>query len=475
MSLNFQKTHQIIYMDRKTSIQPSPPRLLLVNPWIHDFAAFDLWSKPLGLLYLASFLREKGYRVHFLDCLDIYHPAALKETGRKSPKRKKYGTGKFFKQTITPPRVLEHINRPYSRYGLPPSVIISELKKIPEPAAILVTSLMTYWYPGIAEFIKIAKQVFPKVPVILGGIYARLCQEHATKFSGADYVVTSQKGEDVQELLSTMGIHPAPLNSLSGQRPTYPAFDLLRKINYVCIVTSRGCPYNCSYCATGFLNPVFSQRNWRHVLEEIIYWHSNYGARDFAFYDDALLIDPKNHFVPLANALITSGIPLRFHTPNALHIRQISLEIATLLKKSGFTTIRLGLETSDFQFRNGLDTKVSQGEFEVAVENLLKADFAPQQIGVYILVGLPHQSIKSVMETIEFVGNARVMPFLAEYSPIPHTGLWDEAVKVSEYDLISEPLFHNNTLLPCWDESKRKQISELKAKVLAIRQRLNKL
>jgi len=49
------------------------PSLILVNPWIYDFAAYDLWSKPLGLLYLAGFLREYGFRIHLIDCLDVHH------------------------------------------------------------------------------------------------------------------------------------------------------------------------------------------------------------------------------------------------------------------------------------------------------------------------------------------------------------------------------------------------------------------
>ena len=48
------------------------PVLVLINPWIYDFAAYDLWSKPLGLLYIAGFLRKQGFRIHFIDCLDAF-------------------------------------------------------------------------------------------------------------------------------------------------------------------------------------------------------------------------------------------------------------------------------------------------------------------------------------------------------------------------------------------------------------------
>ncbi|RLB98065.1 MAG: B12-binding domain-containing radical SAM protein, partial [Deltaproteobacteria bacterium] len=50
------------------------PHILCINPWIHDFAAFDFWAKPLGILSIAAILREKGLRVSFIDCLDRFHP-----------------------------------------------------------------------------------------------------------------------------------------------------------------------------------------------------------------------------------------------------------------------------------------------------------------------------------------------------------------------------------------------------------------
>jgi hypothetical protein len=43
--------------------------ILLINPWIYDFAAYDFWAKPLGFLYLAALLRKNGFFIHYIDCL----------------------------------------------------------------------------------------------------------------------------------------------------------------------------------------------------------------------------------------------------------------------------------------------------------------------------------------------------------------------------------------------------------------------
>ena len=50
------------------------PLILLLNPWIHDFAAYDLWARPMGLLVLATRLRQLGWEPRLVDCLDRDHP-----------------------------------------------------------------------------------------------------------------------------------------------------------------------------------------------------------------------------------------------------------------------------------------------------------------------------------------------------------------------------------------------------------------
>lgn len=449
--------------------------LILINPWIVDFAAYDLWSKPLGLLSLAGMLRERGYAVHLIDCLDVHHPDMMTSPALPRPVRRSYGTGKFWRKKIPRPRSLEHIPRAYSRYGISKDVFLKELQKVPNPAAVLVTSLMTYWYPGVVEAIRLTRQVHPKAPVVLGGIYARLCEEHALRKSGADVVFTGTIAKEdtaLNDLLDRLELSHEGRPSNKSPHP-YPAFDLLNEPDYVCLSTSFGCPFRCRYCASPFLNPGFTQREPEAILDEILFWHKAHGIRDFAFYDDALLVHAETRMRPVMETLADLKLGLRFHTPNALHVREISSDIAELLYLSGFRTIRLGLETSDMDIHHRLDKKVSTGEFEWAVRNLIGAGFEKKDIGAYILMGLPGQSVESVSKSVRFADRAGATPYLAEYSPIPHTSLWEKALTHSEYDLTSEPLFHNNTLLPCWGPEKQEGVPELKRMVRDIRQGRN--
>lgn len=446
------------------------PQLILINPWIYDFAAYDLWSKPLGLLYLAGYLRDCGFRIHFIDCLDVHHLLMNKDTSFKKPTRRLYGTGKFWRHEIPTPPQLDNIQRPYSRYGLSLTIFEEELKKIRNPAAILVTSLMTYWYPGVNEVIRLCNKNHPGTPVILGGIYATLCLDHALKTSGADNIIAGNDPVTLIKTLNNYGIK-TPRDIPDPDHQPYPAFDLLSRIDYICLLTSIGCPYRCRYCASHYLNPALKLRNPGDVRDEILYWHKEFGVADFAFYDDALLVSSNTHMAVLLESLSDQYPNLRFHTPNAIHIKEVNAEIAKLMYRAGFKTIRLGLESADISIHHALDNKVETGEFEKAVSHLLDAGFSRKDIGAYILIGLPGQPADSVIRSLDFVDRTGAIPYLSNYSPIPHTSLWNDAVKSSKYDIASEPLYHNNTLLPCWDKSQKKKLPRIRKYITEIRQK----
>jgi radical SAM superfamily enzyme YgiQ (UPF0313 family) len=452
------------------------PTVILINPWIYDFAAYDLWAKPLGLLYLAGHIRSVGVAVHLIDCLDVHNPHMGTTGDGKGPVRHQYGTGKFWKNRVPKPHQLTSIKRTYSRYGIDPQIFIKELKKVQRPVAILITSLMTYWYPGVFEVIRLAKDIHPGIPVILGGIYATLCPEHAKRYSQADIILSSPG----QYWLATLyEIFSKIIPGFSGKKKIepffpYPAFDLLTPLDYICISSSFGCPFKCTYCASHYLSPRFVKREPLQLLEEVLFWHMTYNVRDFAFYDDALLVDAKDHICLFLEEVVRRKLAVRFHCPNGIHITFIDKGIANLLHRAGFTTIRLGLETSDTELLRDLGEKFTGGEFERVVTYLKKAGFTTDQIGAYFLMGLPGQNPDQVAKTITYVGKAGAIPYLSEYSPIPHTAIWNDAVKVSRFDLASDPLFHNNTIFPCWSGEAFMDVRALKRMAQEVREEARK-
>ena len=430
-------------------MEKDSPHILLINPWIHDFAAYDFWAKPIGLLTIASILRMHGYQVSYIDCLDRFHP----EMSHPS-KVGRFGKGHYTKRQIQKPEKLYDVPRSYTRYGIPERLVRKAIKESPRPELVLVTSLMTYWYPGVIALIEIVRHILPEVPVVLGGIYATLCHDHAVNHAGADYVLSGESEAAVIELIDCLTGFAGEQRFIPDDLDThpYPAFDLQSFIPYVPILTGRGCPFDCAYCASRFLNPRLRRRSPRHVVEEIAYWHEKYSVLDFAFYDDALLIDADRHIIPILEGVLARGFDVRFHTPNALHIRPLSRDVARLLFRAGFKTVRLGLETASFDDRKAMDSKVGQGEFQQAADHLRGAGFTGEAIGAYLLHGLPGQDLAELEASVKLVKSCGVRPILAQYSPIPHTALWPEAVKASRYDLDSDPIFHNNSIFPCQKE-----------------------
>ncbi len=423
--------------------------ILLINSWIYDFAAYDFWLKPLGLLYLGSLLRRNNHQIHFIDCLDPYHPA-MQATAKK-PQRHAYGNGKFFRQVIEKPEKLKMISRNYCRYGITPDIFRDELSAHQDADIILITSLMTYWYPGVVESIKIIKEILPHVPVVLGGKYATLCYDHAIRYSGADYVISGAGDRQILQLMTDLFNEQPSFEPDKENLDTlpYPAFDLVRKLEQVPLMTSRGCPFSCSYCASHLFNDKFRRRDPQKVVDEIEYWQKKFGVQNFTFYDDALLVNPAEMIIPLLKEVKKRNLSCYFHCPNGLHLREITTNISRLLYDSGFKTIRFGFETSDFNRQRETGGKVKNEELKRAVSFLKKAGYKMDDIGIYLLCGLPGQSAAEVRDSIEFVWECGAKPVLAEYSPIPGTKMWDEAVALSPFDIQGEPLYHNNSLLPC--------------------------
>ncbi len=402
-------------------------RVLLVNPWVHDFSCLNLWSAPLGLLRVAEYLSQFNGEIHFIDCLQTI-------------KERSYGTGRYLRKEIKKPEVLKDIPRRFCRYGITPEEFRTRLKEIPAPDIILVTSLMTYWYTGVRETVEEIKRIFHNVPVILGGLYATLLPDHAMKNIPVDAVFQGRMDKGFDAVLRTFGFR---LKRIKKKRP-YWRLGLL-KWDFAPLLTSTGCPFHCSYCASGLLNREFRQRDPEEVIKEIEELYKM-GIRDFAFYDDALLVRAEEHIKPILREIARKGYDIRFHVPNGLHARFIDDEIAYLMKKTGFKTLRISLETVSEEIQERTGGKVRTEEFRRAIEILKKAGFTKRELGVYLMFGLPGLSLEDVMEGVDLLKSLNVRIHLTEYSPIPGTGLWNEMVRKGIIPEDLEILLTNNSV-----------------------------
>jgi radical SAM superfamily enzyme YgiQ (UPF0313 family) len=427
------------------------PLVLLINPWITDFAAHDLWTKPMGLLVLAALLREGGCGVGLIDCLDRRDQFTNAHSDILPGKDKKFGTGKYPRMRIPKPAPYSGFQRYFYRHGIHPESFRRKLLEIGKPDLIWITSAMTYWYPGVQETVLMARQIFPDVPVWLGGIYAKLCPDHAGRQIGADRIVTGNTSDLPEMVFETTGFrvrNAAAWGDFSSW--PFPALDLLGpQPAYAPVLTGTGCPYRCPFCASSRLQPKQARLGAERIYSEIARDHYELGITDFAFYDDALLLDAEYTLRPALERVVKEGLAIRFHAPNALHIRALSRDWCELLHAAGFKTIRLGLETTVDDKSRKWGGKVDTEMYLKAVADLLKVGFAQDDIGAYLLCGLPGQTPEEVAEAIGIVRRSAVRPHIAEYSPIPGTPMWNDAAAISRFDIKTEPLYHNNTFFAC--------------------------
>ena len=137
--------------------------LLGINPPVFDFAYFDFWAKPLGLLYILETLREQKNSVYLIDC--IYE-------GRETPKT--FGRYKPLRRKVEKPACYSHIPRKYYHFGMEEEDFLERLKKLPHLVlfCLLRDDLLV---SRIQWCLDRVKRIFPHTPVLLGGFYAQLC------------------------------------------------------------------------------------------------------------------------------------------------------------------------------------------------------------------------------------------------------------------------------------------------------------
>jgi radical SAM superfamily enzyme YgiQ (UPF0313 family) len=403
---------------------------LLINPPVYDFAAYDFWLKPLGLLRVGGMLQEAGFRVRLLDYLDRNHPRLPEGKHRRSDE---FGRGHYFRTEVPLPPVLRDIPRKFKRYGLPEDTAEEILESIDEPEVILIQTMMTYWYPGVAEVVEAYRRRFQRSKIVLGGTYASLQPDHARKVTGADLLIF---GSNLSPLWDLLGIE-APTSGL-------PVWDLYPSLDYAVTTFTEGCPFHCTYCAGPALMGSYRERPVEAIVEELKQLQG-LGVIDVALYDDALLFRSKEFFFPLMERLGSEDLRFQFHTPNGLSARALDDEAARCLRDSGFATIHIGFETSDPERQRSTGGKVTSEELERALESLERAGYARKDVVVYLLMGLPEQPPDEVEESIRYVNQIGAHIMLAEFSPVPGTVDGQRARELAPLD---DPLQENSTVFP---------------------------
>jgi radical SAM superfamily enzyme YgiQ (UPF0313 family) len=404
------------------------PKILLLNPPIYDFAAYDFWLKPYGLLSIAGYLRGRADFIIF-DYLDRLHPFMA---GQKELQFDEWGRGRFYFEKIASPPCLEQIPRYFRRFGLPRSMFQHFLAKQQPCDFVFIQTMMTYWYKGIEEIIEDVRKAWPEAKIILGGSYATLCSSHAQRL-GADFLM---QGTDMRPLWEYVNIAP------DLEQPAL--WEAYEKLNVGALKLSDGCPFNCTYCSVPKVYGKFKARPMERSLAELQLL-VKLGVENIAFYDDALLFEAEKVLMPFLEEVLKCNIKVNFHTPNALNARFITKKLAELMVRAGFKTFYLGFESTSSEWQQRTGSKISSDELAQAVKHLITAGAESTNITAYQILGHPYTNIQELEASMRFVNRLGIRGMLADFSPIPGTPDGEYCRKWVDMD---EPLFHNKTAFP---------------------------
>jgi radical SAM superfamily enzyme YgiQ (UPF0313 family) len=431
-------------------------RALLIHPPIFDTQYWAYWAQPHGLLKVASWLRSKGYtHLRLLDSLATNKDRKVKSTKLREVK-------------------IDDVVRNVRHYGWSFEVLKSELEKHALnsdsthffPDEIWVTSIMTYWWKSTQKTIEIIEEVFTKngkkVPrILVGGIYPTLYPEHAdmylrenTNLNDDDLVVVD--GEICSEAADSWTDLSLYNDPIYENRPKYSL-----------ITGSRGCPFNCAYCAQLRLNDnnrKVRDRGPETIAEEMYQKYVDFGVTEFAFYEDNLLFN-REEFLERLAAIRRKGLKVTIYAPEGIEPRLVELELMTEMRQTGFKKMHLALETTDDEIAKKWNRRQATiAKFDRAIDVLKQAGFkvGSQDINAFVLFGMPGENLQAAMNTALYASTrvGSVVPML--FTPVPGSIMFNDylpILKEKYHHIGDEPFKHldklNGKLLPFLEFNRR--------------------
>ncbi|MBN1592268.1 MAG: cobalamin-dependent protein [Candidatus Coatesbacteria bacterium] len=404
-------------------------RILLISPHYRAPRGYKIdLTPPLGLAYIAAVLEREGYTVKILDVVaeDFHNRLAMN-----------YG---------------------YVRAGLSYEAIehrISEFK----PAVVGVSCLLSSQFQDMCNICQIAKEKCGVPITVVGGEHTSALPEESLEKHYIDFVVIGEGEYTMRDLMRRIseGADYSDLDGLGfkkdGQIVVNPKTKFIENIDELPLparhllpmetyfktnipqsgtsakspntpmMTSRGCPGRCVFCATaGFWGNRQRARSVRKVLDEMETLVRDYGVREIQFIDDNLTLN-RDRAMALFNGMIERNLDLVWNTPQGIAVWGLDEEVLKKMKESGCYEITLGIESGDPGVLKNIVKK------SIPMDKIERIAKAARKIGLitkgYFVVGLPGETLEQMNKTFELAKRLRldaVGIFIA--TPLPGTELY---------------------------------------------------
>lgn len=370
---------------------------------------------PLGVYYLASFLRSKGYEVKVVD-------AEAEKLSKEN--------------------VLDQIG---------------EFK----PDYIGISSSTVAYHRALETAISI-KEKFKDTPIILGGPHITSNIEHAMSYNVFDYGVLREGEITLYELLEALR-HRKPLHNIKGivyrennelivtepreyianlDELPFPAYDLIKDVglytpppsNYKALpvmnmITSRGCPNQCTFCDRNIFGQKYRERSAENVFEEIKYLLNKYKVKEIAFVDDTFLIN-KKRICRLFELLQKEHFS--FHWTCMSRINNVDYEFLKYIKSKGCWHLSFGIESGDENILRIIKKNITLERAEQVVKWCRQLNIKTKG---FFIIGHPGETIDTLNKTIRFATKLQLDDIVATINtPIPGSPQYAEAEKYGKVD-----------------------------------------
>lgn len=368
-------------------------KIVLVRPPYYAVLGSEekIGNIPLGLCYISAILEQHGHEVEILDCesLDL---TEREDSGKAEA---------FLKWNTAYPIVEKIMSDPKHPVW---NIIADEIIEM-NPDLIGFTS-----YTQTMTFVNyVSRKIKSKcdIPVMLGGPHPTSLPDLSLQESNADFVVLGEGENAVLELISDLqkntqkklyyGI-AADLNKIP-----LPARHLLNKENYYkeafgYIITSRGCPYNCIFCASHTLwGKKIRLRSIDSIVNEIIKVQNEHDLDVFRFADDLFPINYKR-VRSFADELERRNCKISFRCGS--RVDTISWDILLALKDAGCNEISFGIESGSQRILDLIDKGTTLKQIKRAVELTKKAGI---RAIVYFMIGHPTETLSDVNDSISLI------------------------------------------------------------------------
>jgi radical SAM superfamily enzyme YgiQ (UPF0313 family) len=409
-------------------------KILLIDPPFKSFAGIFSLYFPLGMTYVAGAARKAGHECKILDM---------------DAAESKQGTLDFTKEYESYDNYVSALNS----LEHPTWKLLRKLVKEQNPDLIGIGALTTK-FGSVIQTARFCKQVLPDIPIVVGGAHASTMPELTLKIPEVDFALRGESDESFPDLLEAIEGRKSfdQVKSLSfkkngkiihnADRPFTQDLDtlalpdrsaLLHPDHYSSedmgiILTSRGCPFRCSYCFHMWERKV-RFRSVESVIEEIMNVHNTYGTTQFSMKDDSFTVK-KAHVMALCEAFKKLPFKITFNCTTRVDL--LDEELLKAMKESGCAQVALGIET-------GSERILKETDKDITLQQVIKTTRMLNQHRLfwtgYFMIGLPTEREEDIIQTLNFL--KVVKPFyagLGVYNPFPRTKLFNQGVELGLLD-----------------------------------------